>query len=158
MLEISQQLAEIEANAKNVLCPELLYAMNQKYRELTEKNHISTNFIEAAYNELFTFRTPKAIIDLIKKEQMKTEILEAIRKTNFEFENTDDYSRYSFAQCKKTIESENYNIEVEIEEKREKQGNDFEHTLSVLSFKVFDQKCKEIETEISDLEIINIVQ
>jgi hypothetical protein len=34
MLEISQQLAEIEANAKNVLCPELLSAMNQKYNEL----------------------------------------------------------------------------------------------------------------------------
>ena len=128
MLEISQQIAEIEANAKNVLCPELLYAMNQKYNELKKLQSI-----------------------------MKTEILEALRKTNFEFENTDDYSRYSFAKCKKTIESENYNIEVEIEEKREKQGNDFEHTLSVLDFKVFDQNCKEIETEISDLEIINIV-
>jgi len=34
MKTISQQIAEIEANAKNVLCPELLCAMNQKYNEL----------------------------------------------------------------------------------------------------------------------------
>jgi len=34
MKTLSQQIAEIEANAKNVLCPELLSAMNQKYNEL----------------------------------------------------------------------------------------------------------------------------
>ena len=34
MKTLSQQIAEIEANAKNVLCPELLCAMNQKYNEL----------------------------------------------------------------------------------------------------------------------------
>jgi hypothetical protein len=41
--KIIEQLAEIEANAKNVLCPELLCAMNQKYREL--QNEINTKNI-----------------------------------------------------------------------------------------------------------------
>ena len=44
MLEISQQLAEIEANAKNVLCPELLCAMNQKYNELKDLQNENRNF------------------------------------------------------------------------------------------------------------------
>ena len=55
MKTISQQIAEIEANAKNVLCPELLCAMNQKYNEL--KN------IELDMNEL------------IKKYEIQAEVL-----------------------------------------------------------------------------------
>ncbi len=43
MKTLSQQIAEIESNAKNVLSPELLCAMNQKYREL--QNEINTKNI-----------------------------------------------------------------------------------------------------------------
>ena len=39
MKTLSQQIAEIEANAKNVLCSELLCAMNQKYNELKSKQN-----------------------------------------------------------------------------------------------------------------------
>ncbi len=39
MKTISQQIAEIERNAKNVLCPEILCAMNQKYNELKSQQN-----------------------------------------------------------------------------------------------------------------------
>jgi len=47
MKTVSQQISEIESNAKNVLCPELLCAMNQKYNELktlqNENRNIRSN-------------------------------------------------------------------------------------------------------------------
>ena len=129
MLEISQQLAEIEANAKNVLCPELLCAMNQKYNEL---------------------KTLKLI--------MKTEILEALRKTNFEFDHELEDTRRTSANCRKSIETENYNIEIELRETVQWNGiDDYDFLdMEVLNFQVFNESM-EIETEISDLEIINIL-
>ena len=39
MKTIDQQIAEIERNAKNILCPEMLSAMNQKYNELKSQQN-----------------------------------------------------------------------------------------------------------------------
>jgi hypothetical protein len=130
MKTLSQQIAEIEANAKNVLCPELLCAMNQKYNELKNIQSI-----------------------------MKTEILEAIRKTNFEFDHELEDTRRTSANCRKSIETENYNIEIELRETVQWNGiYDYDFLdMEVLNFQVFNES-GEIETEISDLEIINVVQ
>lgn len=39
MKTIRQQLAEIESNIKNVLCPEMIFAMNKKYNELKSQQN-----------------------------------------------------------------------------------------------------------------------
>jgi len=89
---------------------------------------------------------------------MKTEILEAIRNANFEFEQELEDSKRTSANCKKTIETENYNIEIELRETVEWLAfDDYEVIdLEVLDFKVFDEN-GEIETEITDLDILNMI-
>ena len=90
---------------------------------------------------------------------MKTEILEAIRKTNFEFDHELEDTRRTSANCRKSIETENYNIEIELRETVQWNGiDDYDFLdMEVLNFQVFNESM-EIETEISDLDVLNVVQ
>ena len=90
---------------------------------------------------------------------MKTEILEALRKTNFEFDHELEDTIRTSANCRKSIETENYNIEIELRETVQWNGiDDYDFLdMEVLNFQVFNES-GEIETEISDLDVLNVVQ
>ena len=93
---------------------------------------------------------------------MRAEVLEAIN--TLEFESTDfshdyDWSKISYDKCRKYVESENYNIEVEVEEvaKWDSKNSYERHRLYITDFKVIDENGKEIESKIKDKEILTLI-
>ncbi len=89
----------------------------------------------------------------------KEEILDAISSMNIDytdFTHELEDSHITYAKCKKTIETDNFNIELEVEERvRWSSYDDYEfENLEILDFKVFDEN-GEIKTKITDEEIIN---
>jgi hypothetical protein len=93
---------------------------------------------------------------------MKNEILKAIGTIEIHYSDFDhdyDWSKRTYAKCIKTVESENYNIEVEFEEEaRWTAPDDYDIVnLAVAGIKITDENGLEIETDIKDKEILTAI-
>lgn len=89
---------------------------------------------------------------------MKTEILKAIGKIEIdhsEFDHEFDWSNRSYATCIKKIESENYNIELELEEEVKWTDTDYYERVNILviGLLITDENSQEIECDIKDFEL-----
>jgi len=93
---------------------------------------------------------------------MKAEILEAIGKIEIyhsEFDHHFECSKRTYATCIKNIESENYNIELELEEEVNWTDTDYYERICVLvtGIIITDENSKEIDCDIKDFEIKKVL-
>lgn len=89
---------------------------------------------------------------------MKKEILKAIANIEIEFSDFDhefDWSNRTYATCIKKIETENYNLELELEEEVKWTDTDYYERVNVLvtGLLITDENSEEVECEIKDFEI-----
>lgn len=94
--------------------------------------------------------------------ELKLEVLTAIRKANFncsDFEQNFEGSSFSSANCKKEIETENFNIVIELTENviwSSFRDYEFEN-IEIADFKVKDENSDYYQNEFPYEEIINAV-
>lgn len=94
---------------------------------------------------------------------IKTEILDAISNIVIDcsdFDHEYDWSKRTYAKCTKTVESDNYNINVEFEEECHWSAPDDTErvNMAITGLTIIDENGVEIDTDIKDEEILNLLQ